>query len=409
LVNHADQSLFQFNRHLRALRAFYSPVLEGGPRHGLSLVIGGKAIHMKSLALGNAHRFGSLHLRALVQGFSDNRLIYACALFCILAHVIQSTVLGVTSDLKMVGLFSLPIALILVAFIVVGLLREMHRLNRVKYEGPILPALGRKLSDDYFAPQRLSNAVHFMVCITTFMTGFTALKSAIPQINPFSWDPYFVDLDRMLHFGAQPYEWLAPVLNFQFVTLALNINYNLWFFVMFGFCFWHGFARQNNRLRQHFLVAFMMTWFLGTVASGTLLSSVGPAFYGRLYPGQFDPYAPLMAWLNHVNESHSVFALGIMDELWASYIQGQGSISGISAMPSMHVGSSILFILCALATGKRWLAWTTTVFALAIFVGSIHLGWHYAVDGYLGAAIAQVCWWLAARIVNWDRTARGVA
>ncbi len=32
------------------------------------------------------------------------------------------------------------------------------------------------------------------------------------------------------------------------------------------------------------------------------------------------------------------------------------------------------------------------IFALCILVGSVHLGWHYAVDGYIGAAIAAAIW-----------------
>jgi hypothetical protein len=33
------------------------------------------------------------------------------------------------------------------------------------------------------------------------------------------------------------------------------------------------------------------------------------------------------------------------------------------------------------------------IYAALIFVGSIHLGWHYAVDGIVGAAAAIAVWW----------------
>jgi hypothetical protein len=39
----------------------------------------------------------------------------------------------------------------------------------------------------------------------------------------------------------------------------------------------------------------------------------------------------------------------------------------------------------------------------------VHLAWHYAVDGYAGIAIAATCWWLAGKLVDWDRRTRGVA
>jgi membrane-associated phospholipid phosphatase len=40
------------------------------------------------------------------------------------------------------------------------------------------------------------------------------------------------------------------------------------------------------------------------------------------------------------------------------------------------------------------------VFAAIIAVGSVLLAWHYAVDGYAGAAIALACWWLAGRLAR---------
>ena len=61
-------------------------------------------------------------------------------------------------------------------------------------------------------------------------------------------------------------------------------------------------------------------------------------------------------------------------------------------MPSMHVATTVLFICCAVASGKRWLIWFTSIFSAVILIGSVMLSWHYAVDGYLGAVIALACW-----------------
>ena len=33
-----------------------------------------------------------------------------------------------------------------------------------------------------------------------------------------------------------------------------------------------------------------------------------------------------------------------------------------------------------------------TAFAVVIQVGSVHLGWHYAVDGYIGARLTLAVW-----------------
>ena len=98
-----------------------------------------------------------------------------------------------------------------------------------------------------------------------------------------------------------------------------------------------------------------------------------------------------------------------MDVLWKNYETGTGPINGISAMPFMHVGTSVLFAMLGFASGQRWVGWLLTLFAALIFVGSVHLGGRYAIDGYAGAAVAIFGWWAAGRLVNWDRRLRGIA
>ena len=308
----------------------------------------------------------------------------------------------------MVMLFSGPVLLILVLMIIIGLGREAVRLARSRHQGSLVAALGLKLRDDYLTPIRISNALHSMVFMSAYMVGYTFIKRAIPSAVPFAWDVPFMAWDKALHFGVHPFEWLAPLLNVSWITFALNVNYNMWFFVMFSLWFWQGFDKRDTELRQRFLLGFTLTWFLGTCIMGTLLSSVGPCFYGRLIPG-VDPYAPAMAWLHEAARDYPIWSLKVMDGLWKTYETGEGVVNGISAMPSMHVGTSVLFALLGFASGKRWLGWLLTAFATLIFIGSIHLAWHYAIDGYVGAGVAFLGWWLAGKLVKWDRGLRGVA
>jgi membrane-associated phospholipid phosphatase len=69
---------------------------------------------------------------------------------------------------------------------------------------------------------------------------------------------------------------------------------------------------------------------------------------------------------------------------------------GVAALPSLHVAVLALF---AIATRPwRGLSIALWVLTAVTFVGSLALGWHYAVDGYLGVALAWGCWWVARRI-----------
>ncbi len=36
-----------------------------------------------------------------------------------------------------------------------------------------------------------------------------------------------------------------------------------------------------------------------------------------------------------------------------------------------------------------------------IFIGSVHLGWHYAWDGIFGIIAVTVFWWATGRFVDW--------
>jgi len=128
-----------------------------------------------------------------------------------------------------------------------------------------------------------------------------------------------------------------------------------------------------------------------------LLSSVGPCFYGRLLPDQPDPYADLMAYLRHANSVTPIWAVSTQDYLWGLYTKGAlGVGSGISAMPSMHISMAWLLFLFSRQV-HRIIGWVMLVYVLLLVVGSVHLGWHYSVDGYVSIITTMLLWLAVAR------------
>lgn len=112
-----------------------------------------------------------------------------------------------------------------------------------------------------------------------------------------------------------------------------------------------------------------------------LFSSVGPCYYGRA-TGLVDPFQPLMDYLWLTKGSFPVWSLQVQEMLWESYEKGGiGFGSGISAMPSMHVSMVFLFAFVGWRTGRA-LGIAFTAFAVFIVIGSVHIGWHYAIDDY---------------------------
>lgn len=69
-----------------------------------------------------------------------------------------------------------------------------------------------------------------------------------------------------------------------------------------------------------------------------------------------------------------------------------GFAMGISAMPSMHNAISFLYVMAA-RRAKLPLRIAAVVFAGLVLVASVHLGWHYAIDGLVAWASMGTIWW----------------
>jgi hypothetical protein len=58
-----------------------------------------------------------------------------------------------------------------------------------------------------------------------------------------------------------------------------------------------------------------------------------------------------------------------------------------------------LFALAAFRL-NRAAGWVLAAYAVLIWIGSVHLGWHYAVDGLAAAALTIGLWRVAGRIAD---------
>jgi hypothetical protein len=243
----------------------------------------------------------------------------------------------------------------------------------------------------FISMERVAAVVPVFALFPFFGSAFSYFRIYIPSFRPFSWDPTLAEWDRWLHGGIHPWEWLQPVLGHPYITTIINGFYHLWFAAMFGVILWQMGSLSRPRLRMQFFLTFVLLWaLLGNIAA-TLLSSAGPVYYGRVTHLD-DPFAPLMDYLRAANEVTPVWALNVQELLWTSYTEnGLAIIGGMTAMPSMHIATSTAFMLVALATNRR-LGYLFAAFAVLMQIGSVHLGWHYAIDGYVAAIGTWVIW-----------------
>ena len=80
--------------------------------------------------------------------------------------------------------------------------------------------------------------------------------------------------------------------------------------------------------------------------------------------------------------------------------------SGISAFPSVHLSMATLWTIVAFRMSAR-LGWAALVFLLVILVGSVALGWHYAIDGYASIVVTLLLWKTVGRLPLGTRPTSG--
>src|SRR5690606_14246814 len=117
------------------------------------------------------------------------------------------------------------------------------------------------------------------------------------------------------------------------------------------------------------------------IVMATAFASVGPCF---LAPMLSDTrFVAQMEYLRQANTHFPVMVLQVQERLIAWHQLGDAGLGrGITAMPSMHVSLALLFFLAMRRVSKR-AGYFFGAFFIAILIGSVHLGYHYAVDGYV--------------------------
>ena len=246
----------------------------------------------------------------------------------------------------------------------------------------------------------------FIYC-SIIASVFPMVKNHMPLLVPYWADPMLIRIDPYINF-KWAFSWLENVST----NALLKFYFNGWVLVaLFLPTLMAVFDKDAARRRT-----FTIVWFACWVGLGNVLAvifmSVGPIFLDKLPGGDAAAYADVMALLARDDGD---LLLMVREHLWRVYTTNDFmSGSGISAFPSVHVGMATVVALYlgvrlregadgavrpGMVRALRVLGWALPVVLVAAFqVLSVHLGWHYAADGY--ASIALICalyWYLRRR------------
>ena len=237
-----------------------------------------------------------------------------------------------------------------------------------------------------------------LILFTIFIMSYSAIKTRIPVINPYQWDNSFMLLDRLIFMGQDPWKLFQWIYEFPVIIRTMDFIYDVWAALLVGI--WSlSFINRNHSpaIRYRFPIALMLTWFIGGTLLAILFSSVGPCYFD-LQTGQVGPYAEQMLILNQIHNDAPLRAVEYQSILWNVYEKGSLGLGGISAMPSMHCGTSALLVMLA----WKHPIWriVSLIFFAFIFISSFMLAWHYAVDGIFVIPVVLFAWWAAGKITH---------
>lgn len=278
-----------------------------------------------------------------------------------------------------IALAAIPIAIRALVLRIRNPLAELMPFLRARFGSPALAA----------------GTVLPILAIPVLMGSFGTLKMLMPLARDFGWDDWLATADKIMFLGYQPWQFTHAVFGGAYATHLIDLVYSMWVALLFtAVLFYSLLAPRYERAR--FFLAFAGSWLLIGVAGAYFFASAGPCYAELVGAVSASEFAPLMERLRDIHEgSYKLGAYHWQGVLWTHHeAQQYGFAMGISAMPSMHNAITVLY---ALSLGRasrpiRVAAWT---FVALIFIGSIHLGWHYAIDG-IGAGLMMWGIWAAA-------------
>ena len=265
---------------------------------------------------------------------------------------------------------------------------------RIRLNGKDAPAKSIKACLTYTRGRFLNwtNLFEFfriLAALKIVMTIYCIIKQAIPIINPVLYDDILWKIDKFIHFGFSPTLLSLKSLSATTVTSFIDSTYILWYFFKIPFLItfiWF----VDQKKRNHFFSAYFLLWIVGGLLA-VLFPSVGPVYkYPGLFAGLDIPHASALQkqlWIHYNEILHH-------PEYFRAFVY-----EGVAAFPSLHVAVIALFCIFSRELNKIFFIFMLC-YTLIVQTGSVHLGWHYAIDGYFGMILAFFCYFVTEHRVG---------
>lgn len=250
-----------------------------------------------------------------------------------------------------------------------------------------------------FSKERLLFSYPALIIVPLDKSIYSSFKTEISNLIPFWLDYPLYQLDRIIFLGNDPWRLIQSILGDPNITRVIDYLYHpLWILLLSFTVLFHALGRHSLEARLRFFLGYLITWAVLGNALATILSSAGPCYFEKI-TGQTTQYAELMEYLYSIEiDGIALTAIMLQEKLWNGYINSYLYYGGgITAMPSLHVATTLLFAL-SMRNIYPIMEKGLYIYTFIIWIGSIHLGWHYAADGPVSVFGVFVIWHLSGII-----------
>ncbi len=238
------------------------------------------------------------------------------------------------------------------------------------------------------------------ILFALLMASYNAFKQMILVKFPFRYDALFTQADQMLFLGHEPWRVVHQFLPGIETAHVIDLLYHGWYAPMsLGviICAWMPFS--TYRLRTQYLLTYLGVWIGMGCFVAAAFPAAGPVFVPLLVD-QHSSFAELTNSLKAMQPMIEFRALSLQQMLLESYGSNKLAVgAGISALPSVHNGLAILFSLAVFKLNKV-AGYVMAAYAFMIWLGSIYLGWHYAIDGIVSLILIIPLWHYSGKVAD---------
>lgn len=340
------------------------------------------------------------------SAFADYRALLLTGLAYVAAVTVESWYCGVPLEqYARVGLGIIVIfikCIMLLVGISVGVFaRELFRKGTGGFGARVRGAHNRMAN---LASRYLDGQVFAYGCVgilVLFANDFYFIqKSLVHVLHPYAWDDAFIALDRALHFGHFPHEFVIALSGSLHLGRLLDDMYFIWFAVMYLGLGYNLFWDNNLKRRLRFLWCFLLSWIVLGSVMAVWFSAAGPLFYHDFFPHKPSPYSAFVAYF-HDHGPHDfpiAYWSGLHLLSWTTNGQ-MVNLNAVAAFPSMHIAIAWLTTLYGFSI-RRSLGIAGVIFSVMIYLATVLFGYHYALDGYVSLIAVSLMWWAAGRLLE---------